>query len=373
MNENEILGFDPTQLEVFNQPEGNKPAGNPLIYRTRPADSVSEDGVYRATIKVVYNPFNLRQSVLEQQSYAMQDETGWFTVVSSLTNQDTSCPIFKAWKKCHFADPKKDEQSKMLWKQAAKKEEGGNALFDKRFARYVIVQVLEDKNQPSAVGKFLFWKMPKSIWDIINAKMAPSPESKKAKIPVMDFLFGRAIDLEVTPGPKDPAHPEREQRETKYSGELSDEVVSCVNPDGSPLLNDEEQEVLDTYVSSMMKIWKTKDPEVRVSMEAEVNADPNTAELRKIYGKVLEQIKGFCPNLIEELGYKPWTPEVTTRVQNWINKVLAGEDPSASNNAPAVVNEVANETHTNTEPTPVVNNTPSYAPTAEDTSDDLPF
>lgn len=373
MNENEILGFDPTQLDVFNQPETSKSAGNPLIYRTRPADSISEDGVYRATIKVVYNPFNLRQSVLEQQSYAMQDANGWFTVVSSLTNQDTSCPIFKAWKKCHFADPKKDEQSRILWKQAAKAEEGGNALFDKRFARYVVVQVLEDKNQPNAVGKFLFWKMPKSIWDIINAKMAPSPESKKAKIPVMDFLFGRAIDLEVTPGPKDPKQPEREQRETKYTGELSDEVVSCVNPDGSPLLNDEEQEVLDTYVSSMMKIWKTKDPEVRMSMEAEVNADPNTVELRKIYAKVLEQIKSFCPNLIEELGYKPWSPEITTRVQNWINKVLAGENPATTDNAPEEVKEAVNDVVKTTAPLQI---TPVSAPiidTAEDSTDDLPF
>ena len=372
MNENEILGFDPTQLDVFNQPEASKSAGNPLIYRTRPADSISEDGVYRATIKVVYNPFNLRQSVLEQQSYAMQDANGWFTVVSSLTNQDTSCPIFKAWKKCHFADPKKDEQSRILWKQAAKAEEGGNALFDKRFARYVVVQVLEDKNQPNAVGKFLFWKMPKSIWDIINAKMAPSPESKKAKIPVMDFLFGRAIDLEVTPGPKDPMHPEREQRETKYTGELSDEVVSCVNPDGSPLLNDEEQEVLDTYVSSMMKIWKTKDPEVRLTMEAEVNSDPNTIELRKIYAKVLEQIKGFCPNLVEELGYKAWTPEVTTRVQNWINKVLAGENPATADNAPEEVKEAVNDVVKTTPSTPVTAPTINNEVT-EDSTDDLPF
>ena len=65
-------------------------------------------------------------------------------------------------------------------------------------------QVIEDNNQPDLVGKYMFWKLPKAIWETINAKMAPSPESKKASIPVMDFLFGRAIDLEVTPGPDDP-------------------------------------------------------------------------------------------------------------------------------------------------------------------------
>ena len=54
LNENDVLGFDPTQLDILNPTESLKSAGNPLIYRTRPADSVSEDGVYRCTIKVVY-------------------------------------------------------------------------------------------------------------------------------------------------------------------------------------------------------------------------------------------------------------------------------------------------------------------------------
>jgi hypothetical protein len=365
-NEIEVLGFDPTQLDVFNENESPKGNGNPLIYKTKPANSVSEDGVYRATIKVVYNPFNIRQSVLEQQSYAMQDANGWFTVVSSLTKGDKSCPIFSAWKKCHYA--KKDENYD-LWKQAAKKEEGGNDLFDKRYGRYVIVQILEDKNQPDLVGKFLFWKMPKSIWDIINAKMAPSVESKKAKIPVMDFLFGRSIDLEVTPGPKDPAHPEREQRETKYSGELSDDAVACVNPDGSPLLNDNEQAIVDNYVEAMTPIWKSKNPEERATLEATVNADPNTAELRKVYSKVLEQIKGFCPNLIDELGYKPWDDTTKARVNAWISVVLSGNNPAENANVPTVVTE---QTEAPTQ-VPVPTPTPTPVSATDDNSDDLPF
>ena len=368
-NENDILGFDPSQLDVFNQNDQPKSAGNPLIYRTRPADSVSEDHVYRATIKVVYNPFNLRQSVLEQQSYGMQDKNGWFTVVSSLTNGDTSCPIFKAWKKCHFAKKENGGMDKILWLQAAKEEEGGKALFDKRFARYVVVQVLEDKNQPDQVGKFLFWKMPKSIWDIINLKMSPSAESKKPKIPVMDFLFGRSIDIEVTPGAGNPGD-EKYARDTKYTGELSDEVVSCTNPDGSPLLNDSEQAIINTYVESMKNIWKTKDPDERATMEATVNADPNTAEVRKIYIKVLDQIKGFCPNLIEELGYKPWTPEVSARVHNWISIVLAGKDPATYD--PEIEN--AGNTAETEQPTVTSTATVETVPAAPaESTDDLPF
>lgn len=368
-NENDILGFDPTQLDVFNQNDAPKSAGNPLIYRTRPADSVSEDHVYRATIKVVYNPYNLRQSVLEQQSYGLQDKDGWFSVISKLTNQDTSCPIFKAWKKCHFADPNKDAQSKALYLQAAKKEDGGKALFDKRFARYVVVQVLEDKNQPEQVGKFLFWKMPKSIWDLITAKMQPSAESKRPKIPVMDFLFGRSIDIEVTPGPGNPGD-EKYARDTKYTGEFSDEVVTCINPDGSPLLNDAEQAVLDKYVESMMKIWKTKDPEIRMEMEAEVNKDPNTAELRKMYSRILEKIKGFCPNLVEELGYKEWSPEVTDRVNRWIKLVLECKDPATDDDAPEAVKETT-KTEDSVSTSKVEVETAPFAET--DSNDDLPF
>ena len=376
-NENDILGFDPTQLNVFNQNEQPKSAGNPLIYRTRPADSVSEDHVYRATIKVVYNPFNLKQSVLEQQSYGMQDKDGWFSAVSKLTNGDTSCPIFKAWKKCHFAKPENGGMDAILYNQALTKDKGGKGLFDKRYARYVVVQVLEDKNQPDQVGKFLFWKMPKSIWDMINLKMAPSAESKKPKIPVMDFLFGRSIDIEVTPGEGNPGD-EKYGRDTKYTGELSDDVVTCTNPDGSPLLNDAEQEILDKYVESMKQIWKTKEPEERAKLEAVVNADPNTAQLRQLYAKVLEQIKGFCPNLIEELGYKDWDANLTARVNNWIKIVLDGKDPAtydpevenAGNDAAAKKEDAPSNTAAPTS-APVPTSVP--APTVEDTPDDLPF
>ena len=358
MNENEILGFDPTSLTIFNEPEAQKSTGNPLIYKTQPANSKSEDGVYRATIKVIYSPQNLKASVLEQQSYAMQDANGWFTVVSSLTNNDTKCPIFTAWKKCRYS-----EDGSVLKMQCESKDKGGKALFDKRFARYVTVQILEDKNQPELEGKYMFWKLPKSIWDIINAKMSPAKESGKASIPVMDFLFGRAIDIEVIPGPGDKNAPERKTRETKYMGELTDDVVSCTYPDGSPLLNDEEQEILDTYVKAMNKVWKTKSPEDRAEMMKTINADENTKALGKIYKRVIEEIKSFCPDLNAQLGYKEWTPEVKARVDAWINIVLSGNDPATS--APKV--EVASPV-TKPEKAP----TPSVTTDDED-SDDLPF
>lgn len=368
MTENDILGFDPQSLTVSNENETPKSAGNPLIYKTRPADSISEDKHYRATIKVVYNPFNPKLSVLEQQSYSLEDENGFFSVVSSLTINDTSCPIFKAWKKCHYAD-----KGSTLWKQAAKEDEGGFELFDKRFARYCVIQVLEDKNQPNLVGKFLFWKLPKSIYDLIMNKMNPSKESNKAPIPVMDYLFGRSIEIEVTPGPGNPGD-ERYNRETKYIGELSEDPVSCINPDGSPLLNDDEQEILDTYIKGMKKVWKEKDPEERANMKKEIDSDENTKELSKFYNnKILPLIKSVCPNLVEELSYQPWSDEIKTRVQNWIDIVLKGNNPkNPSDINKTVLNNVGttqSDTETKTEePKP---EEPAFI--NSDPDSDLPF
>ncbi len=362
MTENDILGFDPQSLSVFNESETPKSAGNPLIYRTRPAESKSEDGHYRAVIKVVYNPFNPKISILDQQSYSLEDENGFFNVVSSLTVNDLSCPIFKAWKKCRYA-----EVGSTLWKQAAKREDGGNALFDKRFARYVVIQVLEDKNQPDLVGKFLFWKLPKSIYDLINNKMNPSKESGKASIPVMDYLFGKSIDLEVVPGPGSPGD-ERYNRETKYIGELSEDTVCCINPDGSPLLNDEEQDILDEYVSAMKKVWREKDPETRNAMKAEINSRENTKKLGKFYNeKVIPLIKSVCPNLIEELSYKEWSDDVKARVQRWIDIVLQGNDPKS-------INGTAPKTTLDNVDTPATKSTVDNVETKEeDDETDLPF
>ena len=163
--ENDVLGFDPKDLDVNNpQPSTTSNGGNPNIYHCRPSEAKSDDGIYRSQIKIIYAPRNLKKSVLEQQSYTIQDEKGYLNLVSSLTNNDKSCPIFKAWKTCHFSE------NKILQNQALPVSKGGKGLFDKRFARYVTIQVMEDNNQPELVGKYMLWKCPKVIWEAINAK-----------------------------------------------------------------------------------------------------------------------------------------------------------------------------------------------------------
>ena len=397
-NENDVLGFDPQDLfknDEENSSKNNTNYVNSLIYHMRPVDvkeEVDKNHIYRATIKVVYNPFDRKKSFLNQQTYGLNDTRGFFSVISSLTLGEAdpnakNCPIFKAWKKCRYAKQKdgsfKSEADRVLWLQQAKEEEGGKALFDKRQARYCIVQILEDKNQPDLVGSFKLWKIPASIYKIIEQKQNPTDE-KKAPIPVMDFLFGRAIDVEVTPGPGKPGDVSY-TRQVDYTGELSEDIVSCVNPDGSPLLTSDENEILEAYVESMKKVWKSKDPEERKRLLAEVLAEENTAAFRSIYARVLEQIKSWSPTF-DSINYKEWSADVAARVQNWINVVLEGEDPTQVASVTSTQTHDTESTEKNTDSKSentdstsehTNNNSTSTASTAsvsaEDETSDLPF
>jgi hypothetical protein len=378
--EQEILGFDPSQLTVFN-PENKPSSGNSLIYHTRPADSKSEDKYYRCTLKVIYNPFDIKNSIFEQQAYSMQDKDGFFQVVSSLTVNDTNCPIFKAWKKCHFA---KKEENFDLWKQAAAKKDGGKQMFDKRFGRYVIVQVIEDKNQPQMENKYMIWKLPKTVYEMIQSKMKPAKEDNRASIPVMDFLFGRSIKLTVKPGPGKPGDIDY-SRQTTYLAEFSEKTVPCKTPTGEPILNDADSKVLTTYVDAIKKVWESENEEERNTLMAQINSDPNTAELKKIYSKVIAQMKEWCPNLVDILGYKEWDEDTKKRVQAWINIILQGNDPAVTDphDIPQSLNgntqNTGNQVNTSTEaPAPVaenVQNSSASIETADTTGgdDDLPF
>ena len=361
MEDLDILGFDPSQLSVFAKDDSNHSTVNHNLYVARPSESKSEDGVYRSKIKVIYSPQNFKNSVVEVQSYAMEDENGFFSAPSSLMVGDKSCPIFTAWKKCRYA-----EQGSMLWKQQAKKEDGGRQLFDKRYARYVTIQVLEDKNHPELEGKYMFWKLPQSIWTMIEKRQNPAAESGNCPVPVMDFLFGYAIKLEVHPGPDDKNNPLRKTREITYSGEFTKHPVSCLNPDKTSLLSSAEQKVLDVYVDAMEDVWDEEDADRRKKMLDNVNADPNTVELRSIYKNVLTKIKEFCPDVNEEFGFKPWDDALTKRVTNWIDVVLSGNVPKTT--APDSVkneNSTVDVEEDNSNEEVVISN--------KDDDDDLPF
>ena len=72
----------------------------------------------------------------------------------------------------------------------------------------------------------------------------------------------------------------------------------------------------------------------------------------------------------EELGYHPWSQELTDRVQNWINIVLSGNVPEEIS-TPAAISNVPNGDETTEVEKQDELPGPSISEPAED--DDLPF
>lgn len=369
-----LFDFDPTSL-VQSEDSSSKQSGNPIIYNANPSRGNAEDGHYRSTIKVIFNPFSFKDSVVERQSYSITDENGWFEACSSLTNNDVNCPIFKAWKSLRYSsDPVKNS-----W--AAPEYKGGKGWFNKKTERWVTIQVLEDKNHPELEGQYMLWKMPKFIWTLISSKQTPSVESGKPSIPVMDFLIGRAVELDVTPGPDDKTDPTRKNREISYDlSSLSEDPVACTNPDGSPLISEEQEEIVEKVVSMLKKVWKERNVEKRNEMMAKLQENADVKEFNRFYEEeVVPKIQQFCPNVKEEMQFKPWTPELEARVNAWLAKVTNGIDPTsvasitvASTNPNSTSTDVtftASKTDIDTQSKPA--QTVTVAPTSDD--DDLPF
>jgi hypothetical protein len=323
-----ILNFNARDFMVESSVKKSSSSDN--IYKCNPKLSKSEDGHYRSLIKVIYNPHNLMQTIVERQVYSINDENGWFSVVSSLSNNDPNCPIFKAWKALRYSkDPEKES-----W--AYPESKGGKGWFNKKTERWVTIQVIEDENQPELVGRYLYWKLPAAIWRMIDSKQNPSSESGKAAIPIYDFLIGRAVELDVTPGPDDPSDPSRKNREIKYDlSSISEDPVQCINTDGTALLTDEQQEIVDDYLDKMKKVWKSRSVEKREQLMKEVMESETYKKFSEFYdSEILDKIKADCGNVYEELSYKPWDEHTTARVNAWLAKVTQGIDPST-----VVINE----------------------------------
>ena len=220
----DVMGFNPTDLTIFNAPEAT--STNNTVYRTNPKDSKAEDGHYRSKVRVIYNPNDIKQSIVKQATYAMNDADGFFMVKSALANGDRNCPIFKSWKKLWFSG-------------VEEKKEWARKMYDKSESQWCLVQILEDDNRPELTGQIKVMKLPKAIFVKLEALMNPSPESKKTPVPVMDYIFGRVLEMDVTPGPDDPQHPERKQREIKYDlCAFENDPTPVIKVDGTPFFTD---------------------------------------------------------------------------------------------------------------------------------------
>lgn len=309
----DVMGFNPADLSIFTAPESAEFNNN--IYKTNPKDSKAEDGHYRSKIRVIYNPFDVKQSIVKQTTYAMNDENGFFMVKSKLANGDRECPIFKSWKKLWFSG---DEA----------KKEFARKMYDKSESQWCLVQVIEDDNKPELVGKILAMKLPKAIFVKLEALMNPAPETKKLPVPVMDYIFGRILEMDVTPGPDDPQHPERKQREIKYDlCSFESDPTPIIKVDGTPFFSEDELELIDNYNSARNDLAKAKTEKKKA--EAQQVLTENQDAVRGLYGKVIEYLKENSIDLVKECAYQPWDEATTKRVKNWIDIVATLNDPKS--------------------------------------------
>ena len=309
----DVMGFNPNDLAVFNVTEAAD--FNQNVYKTNPKDSKAEDGHYRSKLRILYNPFDIKQSIVKQITYAMNDADGFFMVKSKLANGDRECPIFKSWKKLWFSG-------------VEEKKEWARKMYDKSESQWCLVQIQEDDNRPELVGQIKAMKLPKAIFVKLEALMNPAPETKKTPVPVMDFIFGRMLEMDVTPGPDDPAHPERKQREIKYDlCAFENDPTPIIKVDGTPFFTDEELELIENYNGARNDLAKAKTDKKKAEAQSILTENQNA--IRELYAKVIEYLKENTLDLVKECAYQPWDEATEKRVQNWIDIVATMNDPKS--------------------------------------------
>lgn len=310
----EIMGFNPQDLSAF-QEEEEKKSYDENVYKTNPVRTkvVSEDGHYRSVVKILYNPFNVKKSIINQCLYVLQDEQGYLFVRSALADGDKNCPLFKGWKKLWFSG---DENKKQYARE----------MFDRTESQWVLVQIIEDDNQPDLVGRLMVMKLPKSIYNKMVAKMNPSADSKKTPVPLMDYLVGPVLEMDVTPGPNDPAQPSRRQREISYDlCDFGTDPTPIIKTDGTPLFTDEELELIEDYATAKTNLDKAKTDAKREQLKHELSE--MVTKVRELYSKALSYLKENAVDVEKECGYQPWSEATAERVNKWLDAVTNMRDP----------------------------------------------
>jgi hypothetical protein len=350
--------------------EKNTSTANPNIYKTNPADSKAEDGHYRCKLRVIYNPFAITESIVEQTTYAMRDSNGFFMVKALPYNQGgkDSCPLFKAWKTVFFANS--DFASKFASMKysgdanAAKREklladfnaitgygkeanearfgkrtqtgvQGGTELgiairqyasenFDRTESIWVLVQIIEDINKPELVGQIKVMKLPAAILAKLEGKMHPAKESGKKPVDLMSWVLGPVLDMDVQPGPDDPKAPERKQREISYDlCEFDTDFQPIIKVDGTPLFSEEQIAILEEFNNARNDVEKAKTEAKRKAAAKLIEQGSDLYnKVREMVGIAYNYLKEVnSVNLVDECAYKEWDEETKKRVNAWIETV----------------------------------------------------
>lgn len=306
-----LMGFNPSELNVFKPVTTTSTNDN--IYKTNVTLSKAEDEHYRSRIRVIYNPFDVKNSVIPSAKYAMRDQDGFFMVDTKLVNGDRSCPIFKLWKKFWFSN---DEDRKAWAKE----------MFQKNESQYVLVQIIEDINQPELEGRIMIWKLPKTVWVKMSAKLSPA-DAKKQPQPLMDYLLGSILDIDVTPGPDDKTQPDRKVREMKYDlSEFDVDAYPIIKTDKTPLFTEDQLEVIEKYATLKIEIFKAKSEKIKATKTAE--AMELVPKMKGFYEIAQQYLEENALNIVDEVGYKDWDETTAARVNAWLARVEKMENPT---------------------------------------------
>lgn len=284
-------------LEDAENKEETKPQDN-NFYKPSPSLSTSSDGIYRAKIRLLQNPNNKTKSIIKNINYWLSFEGRQRGILSSLSVGDRGCPIFGAWKKKWYSneDP--------TYRQNIKN------IFQRNESYWVTIQVIEDENQPDLVGKYLIWKLPRTVMD----KLVDRMQGENA-YPVMDPVIGLSLNLVIKPGPKDPKNPIREKREVSYDMSNFGDYQIFLN---EGLYSDEDVEKIDEYLEARLNSLNGKTEKKKE--EARQKMESLRDEFKVLYNKGLEAFKGACDIDVDKaMSYKPWDDSTKAFVNDFLN------------------------------------------------------
>lgn len=352
----DLMGFNPQDMSAFND-KGS--AGDPNVYKTNPLKTSSDDGNYHSVVRLIVNPLSPADSIVSRAHYFLEAQDGNRLVVSSLSVGDKSCPLFRAWKRGHFSG---EESYKAF----------ADSIFNKNESRWVLVQVIEDENQPELKGRFMYMKLAKDIFEKVEQAI------KVDGYPVMDYVIGSALNMNVKPGPDDPAQPQRKQREISYSLCNFGDFQPIIKTDGTNLFTDDEIELIDEYVTAAkdIKTGKTQ----KKKDEAAAKLEQVKPQIRPLYEKAIAYVRenlvkvdGTPLDLVKDQGYTPWSDETIDYVNKWIEMVDDRVDPKTiTYSAWKKSKEDAKKDQTSTDTTKTSESAPAPAP-APAADSDLPF
>lgn len=327
----ELMDLNPAQVITAFQEQTTKSSGNPNIYKTNPLSTnkdVSPDGHYRSKVRILYNPFDKSQSIVKSAHYSFNDADGFFMLDTKLALGDRNCRIFKDWKSLHFDNNPEivaTVDMKGIPTQVNRKQ-WGDYMFDKTELQYCLIQIIEDDNQPELVGKIMAWKLPKAVFDMLNAKMNPT-DKRETPIDIMNYVFGPALKIDVTPGPDDPEHPERKQREIKYSlCSFETESTPIIKITGESFFNDDELDMINDYAEGKRVLTNAKST-AKKKEDATNKCKALVPALKELMQRAMDYIKENAINLNDEVGYKEPNESQWERYSKWIAIVRQFQNP----------------------------------------------